>query len=158
MKNKTLSKILIVIIGFFVITCNSYPPDFKEKSFLKLMESLSTCQELYNYKDIYLSSKNNITKLIISDLKSFPILKKLHEGENFIVVPNNEISKISLKYYLLPKKVIITRDSCYVKFEIINSCNMKIEGSYSIVPDKPTENYDLRYVKSRLQFNSQKLK
>ena len=107
----------------------------KEKTFIVLLEELSKQDALKDYKDRCILSDDFKNKLIISDLKESPILNKLVEKDNFIVTSYAKIVGSEPRFYVLPRKVIITSDSSYIEFDVINKYKLKLSGKFRLFND-----------------------
>ncbi|EOR93614.1 hypothetical protein ADIARSV_3198 [Arcticibacter svalbardensis MN12-7] len=64
--------------------------------------------------------------MIFSNLKETPILNELVEEDDCIVASYAKTIKSDPKFYVLPKKMVITPDSSYIEFDLINKYKLKL--------------------------------
>lgn len=138
----------IVMLFFMVSSLNAQNTKVveqvsREKAFIKSMEELIKSQSIQEYKDRTSLSKGIKPKLIVSDLTINPIFTEIYENEDFIIAPNSEILKSKAEIYFLPTDISISKDSCSIKFEIVNKFNHALKGNYTFIPNKPSRNYDV---------------
>ena len=143
MKKNILISVCFTLI---LLTCNclcSCSQVQKDVAFLKMIDVLSGQDAIKEYNDRVDISKDYKLKLIVSDLKDSPVIKKIIENDKYLLAPNTDITKSDAKFYLYPSKLIVTKDSCYMEFEIVNKRNLRIKGKISLTPNKPGEKLDI---------------
>ena len=142
-------KFVFAVTLFFLVSCVNtqsskvVEPVSREKAFIRTMQELIKTPGIKDYVDRSSLSKGNKLKLIVSDIIDNPIFTGIYENEDFIIAPNSEILKSKAKIYLMPTDVSISKDSCSIKFEIVNKFNHALKGNYTFIPDKPSKNYDV---------------
>jgi uncharacterized ubiquitin-like protein YukD len=135
MKKSILLSLLFLFILVFATSFKIHSQSSKEKTFIVLLEELSKQDALKDYKDRSALSGDFKNKLIISDLKENPILNKQVEENDFIVASYAKTVGSEPRFYVLPRKVIITRDSSYIEFDVINKYQLKLSGKFRLFND-----------------------
>jgi hypothetical protein len=158
MKRNTLISVYFTLIILTFNCLSSFSQVQKDIAFLKIVDVLSSQNAIKQYIDRVDISKDYKLKLIVSDFKDSPILKKIIENDRYFLAPNTDIIKSDAKFYLYPGKLIVAKDSCYMEFEIVNKRNLKIEGKISFTPNKPGEKFDINTAKNTSTISSYKLK
>lgn len=132
----SLTMLLLLFIGI------SNAQVSKEKVFVKMVELLAKNDKFADYVDRTPLSETLKLKLIVSDLKIHPVFKTIHEGDNYILVPNSELLKTKAEFYLLPSKLVIKKDTSSQEFEMIVKDKHIMNGRFLLIPVKPALNYD----------------
>jgi hypothetical protein len=135
MKKSILPGLLCLFILIFATSFKICSPSSKERTFIMLLKELSKQDALKDYKDRSALSDDFKNKLIISDLKEEPILNKMVEEEDFIVASYAKTVASEPRFYVLPRKVTITRDSSYIEFDVINKYRLKLSGKLRLFND-----------------------
>lgn len=153
--------LISVCFTLILLTCNclySCSQVQKDVVFLKMIDVLSGQDAIKEYYDRIEISKDSKLKLIVSDLKDSPVIKKIIENDKYLVAPNTDIIKSDAKFYLYPSKLIVTKDSCFMEFEIVNKRNIRINGKISLTPNKPGEKFDINKAKTTSSISISKSK
>jgi hypothetical protein len=157
MENKKIAKLCFMCLFFLIASLKTYAQSSNEGEFILLLENLSKQDFLRDYKDRTTLSNDFKNKLIISDLKDVPFLKNTIEQDNFIAASYAEILKSDARLYILPKKVIINRDSSYIEFDLINKYNLSLKGKFALIKNNSKNTHKSSSLTSHAEFVSTKL-
>ena len=125
------NRLILVYFTFVFIGCSSLNSSSqvpKDKAFLRMIDVLSNQKDMKEYIDRVDISKDYKLKLIVSDFKDAPVIKKIIENDLYLVAPNSDLIKSDARFFLYPFKLIVANDSCSMEFEMVNKRKLKIEG------------------------------